>query len=51
MHSLLAVEKIETEHYQHPEIERLKRLIPTIKKWFWSQGIGEKNLGAGFSSL
>jgi hypothetical protein len=26
--------KIETEHYQHPEIERLKRLIPTIKKWF-----------------
>jgi UDP-N-acetylglucosamine 2-epimerase (non-hydrolysing) len=41
---LLAVEKIETEHYQHPVIERLKRLIPTKKKWFWLQGIAEKIL-------
>lgn len=48
---LLAIEKIETEHYQHPEIERLKRLIPTQKKMVLVTGHRRENFGAGFEHL
>lgn len=48
---LLAVVKIETEHYQHPEIERLKRLIPTQKKMVLVTGHRRENFGAGFEHL
>ena len=48
---LLAVGKIETEHYRHPEIERLKRLIPAHKKMVLVTGHRRENFGAGFEHL
>jgi UDP-N-acetylglucosamine 2-epimerase (non-hydrolysing) len=48
---LLAVGKIGKVHYQHPEIERLKRLIPTHKKMVLVTGHRRENFGAGFEHL
>ena len=48
---LLAVGKIEAEDYLHPEIERLKLLIPTHKKMVLVTGHRRENFGVGFEHL
>ena len=48
---LLTVGKIGDVHYQHPEIERLKRLIPTHKKMVLVTGHRRENFGKGMKNL
>ncbi|RTY83279.1 UDP-N-acetylglucosamine 2-epimerase (non-hydrolyzing) [Flavobacterium sp. ZB4P23] len=48
---LWTVEKIGAEDYINPEIERLKRLLPTDKKMVLVTGHRRENFGAGFENL
>ena len=48
---LWTVGKIGAKHYLNPEIERLKRLIPTDKKMVLVTGHRRENFGGGFEHL
>lgn len=45
------INKIEKEHYSHPEIEELKSIIPTDKKIVLVTGHRRENFGQGMKNL
>jgi UDP-N-acetylglucosamine 2-epimerase (non-hydrolysing) len=47
----LAIDKIKQENFIHPEIEHLKKIIPTNKKIILVTGHRRENFGEGFKSL
>jgi UDP-N-acetylglucosamine 2-epimerase (non-hydrolysing) len=46
-----AINKIKKENYSHPEIEKLKQLIPLYKKIVLVTGHRRENFGEGFQNL